>query len=354
MQFTLASMTTDTQDVRMPVAELQLPDGRTVNSSPKFDVGRNFCNKLWNASRFAMLNLEGTAPEAFDPAQMTLADKWILSRLTQTVSTVTAGLEAFKYNEPLSEIYKFFWNDFCDWYLEWAKPRMQDAVQKPIAQNVLAFVLDQILRLLHPFVPFITEGIFQNLNAIAPKRGLKGLMPLLPADSIMVAAWPQSADAWIDRGSERQIEQIQNIVRAIRDVRSRYNIPPSKPLVCSAAASSAVCDRIRENAGLIRQLTNLSSFTAAVGLSKPDNAAAAVVEDIQLFVHDVIDKEAERLRLLKQKEFIEKGIKPLAGKLGNENFVSRAAPEVVEQSRQKLKELTDQLDAVEKLLAELK
>jgi valyl-tRNA synthetase len=354
MRFTLASMTTDTQDVRMPVAELQLPDGRTVNSSPKFDVGRNFCNKLWNASRFAMLNLEGTAPEAFDPAQMTLADKWILSRLTQTVSTVTAGLEAFKYNEPLSEIYKFFWNDFCDWYLEWAKPRMQDAVQKPIAQNVLAFVLDQILRLLHPFVPFITEGIFQNLNAIAPKRGLKGLMPLLPADSIMVAAWPQSADAWIDRGSERQIEQIQNIVRAIRDVRSRYNIPPSKPLVCSAAASSAVCDRIRENAGLIRQLTNLSSFTAAVGLSKPDNAAAAVVEDIQLFVHDVIDKEAERLRLLKQKEFIEKGIKPLAGKLGNENFVSRAAPEVVEQSRQKLKELTDQLDAVEKLLAELK
>jgi valyl-tRNA synthetase len=354
MRFTLASMTTDTQDVRMPVAELKLPDGRVVNSSPKFDLGRNFCNKLWNASRFAMMNLEGTDPDAFDASQMTLADKWILSRLAQTVGSVTGGLEAFRYNEPLNEIYKFFWNDFCDWYLEWAKPRMQEASQKPVAQNVLAFVLDQVLRLLHPFVPFITEGIFQNLNAIAPKRGLKGMMMLEAAESVMIAGWPAADQAWIDRESERQIEQVQNVVRAIRDVRSRYNIAPSKPLVCSASASPAVCDQLTTSAALVKQLTNLSAFTAGSDVSKPDNAAAVVVGEIQIYVHDVIDPEAERQRLLKQKEFIEKGIKPLAGKLGNENFVSRAAPEVVEQSRQKLKDLTDQLEAVEKLLAELK
>jgi valyl-tRNA synthetase len=264
------------------------------------------------------------------------------------------GLEAFKYNEPLNEIYKFFWNDFCDWYLEWAKPRMQDASHRPAAQNVLAFVLDQVLRLLHPFVPFITEGIFQNLNAIAPRRGLKGLMPLECAESIMIAPWPQADQAWIDRESERQIEQVQNVVRAIRDVRSRYNIAPSKPLVCSASASNAVCEQLTASAALIRQLTNLSEFAAGADVSKPDKAAAVVVGEIQIFVHDVIDAEAERQRLLKQKDFIEKGIKPLASKLGNENFVSRAAPEVVEQSRQKLKELTDQLEAVEKLLAELK
>ncbi|MCI0498590.1 MAG: valine--tRNA ligase [Planctomycetales bacterium] len=353
MRFTLASMTTDTQDVRMPVAELELPDGRKVNSSPKFDLGRNFCNKLWNASRFAMMNLDGTDADAFDASRMDITDKWILSRLAKTIVSVTQGLETYKYNEPLNDIYKFFWNDFCDWFLEWAKPRMQETAQKPVAQNVLAFVLDQILRLLHPFVPFITEGIFQNLNSIAPHRGLKGLMPLAPADSIMVAAWPAYVESWGNPECEQQIELVQNVVRAVRDIRSRYTIAPAKPLDCSAAAPAAVCNILLSNAALIRQLANVAAFNAAPSLEKPNNAAAAIVEEVQLFVHDVIDPQAERQRLQKQKEFVEKGIKPLAAKLSSENFVSRAAPEVVEQSRQKLKELQDQLAAIEKHLAEL-
>jgi valyl-tRNA synthetase len=178
-------------------------------------------------------------------------------------------------------------------------------------------------------------------------------MSLEKADSIMIAGWPRSMEYWINPETHYQIERIQNVVRAIRDVRSRYNIPPSKPLTASASAPTSVCSQLNEHAALIKQLTNLSGFTAAEGLSKPNNAAAVVVEDIQLYVHDVIDPEAERQRLLKQKEFIEKGIKPLQAKLSNESFVSRAAPEVVEQSRQKLKELTDQLTAVEKLLGEL-
>ena len=115
-----------------------------------------------------MMNLDGIDPARFDPSQMDVTDHWILSRLAHTISEVTDSLERFKYSEPLAELYRFFWNDFCDWYLEWAKPRMQDERKKPIAQNVLAFVLDQTLRLLHPFVPFITEGIFQKLNEIAP------------------------------------------------------------------------------------------------------------------------------------------------------------------------------------------
>jgi valyl-tRNA synthetase len=397
MRFTLASMTTDTQDVRMPVSEIQLPDGRTVNSSPKFDLGRSFCNKLWNASRFAMLNLEGTDPAAFDVSKMDTTDKWILSRLAKTIAAVTDGLEAFKYKEPLDEIYKFFWNDFCDWYLEWTKPRMQErstGVQavnhsstgvspvngdtdnatgghrvsahgqdahdtghgqdaRATAQNVLAFVLDQVLRMLHPFVPFITEGIFQNLNDIAPRRGLKGIMDLTTADSIMIAPWPQRIDGCMDEQTERQIETVQNVIRAIRDVRSQYTIPPARPLACSASAPEAVCDMLNKNLILIQKQAFIESLTIETGLEKPDNAAAIVIGDIQIYVHDAVDKEAERNRLQKQKEFIEKGIAPLAGKLGNENFTSRAKPEVVEQSRQKLKELQDQLAAVEKLLAEL-
>ena len=371
MRFTLASMTTDTQDVRMPVAPVQLPDGRTVNSSPKFDLGRSFCNKLWNASRFAMLNLEGTDPAAFEVSKMDTTDKWILSRLAKTIAAVTGGLEQFKYKEPLDEIYRFFWNDFCDWYLEWTKPRMQERSTgvspvnhgncagmhgqdaRATAQNVLAFVLDQTLRLLHPFVPFITEGIFQNLNSIAPKRGLQGIMELQVADSIMIAQWPELIDHCVDAQTERQIETVQNVIRAIRDVRSQYTIPPAKPLVCSASAPDAVCDMLNKNLILIQKQAFIESLTIETGLEKPDNAAAIVIGDIQIYVHDAVDKEAERNRLEKQKDFIEKGIKPLAGKLGNENFTSRAKPEVVEQSRQKLKELQDQLAAVEKLLAEL-
>ncbi|MGD9110353.1 MAG: valine--tRNA ligase, partial [Phycisphaerales bacterium] len=178
MRFTLASMTTETQDVRMPVIEMTLPDGRKANSSPKFDIGRNFCNKLWNASRFALMNLEGLQPSAFDKDKMTLADKWILSRLATVIAETTDCLDKFKFSEPINGLYKFFWNDFCDWYLEWAKPRIQDEQQKSIAQNVLAFVLDQILRLLHPFIPFITEGIFQKLNELAPQRKLKDLIEI--------------------------------------------------------------------------------------------------------------------------------------------------------------------------------
>ena len=353
MRFTLASMTTDTQDVRMPVAAIELPDGRTVNSSPKFDNGRNFCNKLWNASRFAMLNLEGTDVAAFDASKLDVTDKWILSRLMKTIAATTKGLDEFKYKEPLDEIYKFFWNDFCDWYLEWTKPRMQDASQRPISQNVLAFVLDQTLRLLHPFVPFITEGIFQNLNSIAPSRGLKGIMPLASADSIMVAAWPECVDMLIDSETEQQIDIVQNVIRSIREVRSQYNIAPSKKVAASASASEAMCQLLGGHAALIRQIAGVEPLDIAVDLEKPENAAAVVAGDVQVYVHDVVDPDEERKRLQKQKEFVEKGIKPLAAKLGNENFTSRAKPEVVEQSRQKLKELQDQLAAIEKHLAEL-
>ena len=354
MRFTLASMTTDTQDVRMPVAAIELPDGRTVNSSPKFDNGRNFCNKLWNASRFAMLNLEGMDIAVFDAAKLDVTDKWILSRLMKTVAAATGGLDEFKYKEPLDEIYKFFWNDFCDWYLEWAKPRMLNDVQKPIAQNVLAFVLDQTLRLLHPFVPFITEGIFQNLNSIAPQRGLKGIMELTAADSIMIAPWPECVEGCIDEETERQIGIVQTVIRSIREVRSQYNIAPSKKVACSASASDAMCQLLGGYAALIEQIAGVEPFEIGAGLEKPENAAAVVAGEVQVYVHDVVDPDEERKRLQKQKEFVEKGIAPLAAKLSNENFTSRAKPEVVEQSRQKLAELQEQLAAIEKHLTELK
>jgi valyl-tRNA synthetase len=353
MRFTLASMTTDTQDIRMPVAQMTLPDGRVENTSPKLDVGRNFCNKLWNASRFAMMNLEGTDPAGFDKTKLAMTDKWILSRLARTIAEVTAGLDAFKYNEPLNAIYKFFWNDFCDWYLEWAKPRMSDSAQKPIAQNVLAFVLDQTLRLLHPFVPFITEGIFQKLNEIAPTRGLKGIAELNGAKALVIADWPKRIDALINEQIERQIDNIQTVVRSVRDIRSRCSIPPSSKLIVSVNAPQDISGILNADAGLLCQLANLKEFSASLSAPKPKNAAAAIAGQMQIYVHDAIDVVAERKRLTKQKEQIEGAKKSVEAKLANENFISRAKPEVVAQAKEKLAEYTEQLKAVEKHLAEL-
>ena len=353
MRFTLASMTTDTQDVRMPVKLMELPDGRKVNTSPKFDIGRNFCNKLWNASRFAMMNLDGMEPEKFDAAKMDITDKWILSRLADTVKEATALLDEFKFNEPLNAIYKFFWNDLCDWYLEWAKPRMQDEEQKPIAQNVLAFVLDQTLRLLHPFIPFITEGIFQKLNELAPVRKLEGITDSCKSDALVVAKWPVALEEYICGETDEKIEVIQNAIRAIRDIRSQYNISPKKRLEGSASGSEKAVSILKEGAELICGLAGLKNFEAAEEVEKPDKSASAVIEEMQIFVHDVIDPQEERKRLNKQKKEIENGLRSTEGKLSNENFVNRAKPEVVEQARNKLVELKDQLAAVEKHLEEL-
>jgi valyl-tRNA synthetase len=346
-------MTTDTQDIRMPVASMTLPDGRQANTSPKFDIGRNFCNKLWNASRFALMNLDGIDPAGFDPDKMDITDRWILSRLASTIAEVTESLDNFKYSEPLSDIYRFFWNDFCDWYLEWAKPRMQDEQKKPIAQNVLAFVLDQTLRLLHPFVPFITEGIFQKLNEIAPVRQLQRLTDAKSSEALVIAEWPKRIDSLQEPKAEKQIENIQAVIKTIREIRNNRNIPPKELLVVSARSQKEIVDVLNQNAEIIGQLANVKEFKAGTDLAKPANAAVAIAETTEIYVHDAIDPVAERAKLEKQKEQIEKGKKAVEAKLGNENFITKAKPEVVAQARDKLAELTEQFETVDKHLSEL-
>jgi len=353
MRFTLASMATDTQDIRMPVAAMKLPDGRQVNTSPKLDIGRNFCNKLWNASRFAIMNLDGIDPAGFDSGQMDITDKWILSRLTDTITETTRSLDEFKYSEPLALIYRFFWNDFCDWYLEWAKPRMQDEQKRPIAQNVLAFVLDQTLRLLHPFVPFITEGIFQKLNEIAPLRRLEGLIDAKNAGALVVAEWPQKVDSLRDPDAEKQIEIIQTVIRTIRDIRSNRNIPPKELLVVSVKSQQEIAGILNRNAGLISELAGVKEFQAGTDIVKPVNAAVSIADVTEVYVHDAIDPEAEQRRFEKQKQQIEKAKESVEAKLANENFVTKAKPEVVAQAKAKLAQLIEQLETVEKHLSEL-
>jgi valyl-tRNA synthetase len=353
MRFTLASMTTDTQDIRMPVVPMTLPDGRKVNTSPKFDLGRNFCNKLWNASRFAMMNLEGLDPAGFDAAGMDITDRWILSRLAATRSEVTNSLNAFKFSEPLGQLYHFFWNDFCDWYLEWVKVRMRDDQSKAVAQNVLAFVLDSTLRLLHPFIPFITEGIYQKLNETAPTRELRGVATNDCAEAITIAQWPTDIGQMRDSEIEEQIRLLQEVVRAIRDLRSKYNLAPSERLTVSLNAPRAIGDALNANGGLICQLAGLEDLRVGENLPKPNNAATAIVEGTQVYVHNVVDPAAERARLEKQRQEIEQAKQGVESKLANANFVAKAKPEVVAQAREKLQQLQEQLQAIEGHLAEI-
>jgi len=330
-----------------------MPDGRTVNTSPKFDVGRNFCNKLWNASRFAMMNLDGMDPEAFDAGRLDLTDQWILSRLASVIAEVTDGIDHFKYSEPLNLLYRFFWNDLCDWYLEWSKPRMQDEGQKANAQNILAFVLDQTLRMLHPFLPFITEGIFQKLNEIAPRRGLKELAQCKAAQALVTAHWPQSLDGLIQKKVEAEVEILQEVIRAIREIRNERNIAPGRRLTVSAQAAQDTADILNRHAHLIEQLAHLEAFSSAADTDRPANAAVAVTGTIEVYVHNAVDPAAEREKLEKQQEQIAGYLKGVRAKLANENFVNRAKPEVVEQTQAREIELKEQLAAVEKHLAEL-
>jgi valyl-tRNA synthetase len=361
MRFTLASMTTQTQDIRMPVVLMTLPDGRQENTSPKFDIGRNFCNKLWNASRFAIMNLEGIDPAKFDANKMDITDRWILSRLAKTISDVTQSLDEFNFSEPLSALYKFFWNDFCDWYLEWIKPRMQNGENKPIAQNVLAFVLDQTLRLLHPFVPFITEGIFQKLNDLAPIRGLAGIAEsenlsaarLADSKALVVAKWPKLLESLVNEDIEKQISLVQTPVRAYRDMKNKYGISNSVLVSASANVSAEVADVLAANSDLICRLACLKDFKVGADIRKPSGAAVSVVEGMSFYMHDIIDIEAERARFEKQRQEIEKAKKAVEAKLANKDFLSKAKPQVVAQAREKLDELSEQLETIEKHLLEL-
>ena len=230
---------------------------------------------------------------------------------------------------------------------------MQNEAQKPITQNILAFVLDQTLRLLHPFIPFITEGIFQRLNQMAPNRSLAGIAEAKNSDALVAAEWPQRIDQLINADAEKEIEIVQAVIRTIRDIRNDRSIPPKERLVVSVKSGGEDVDILVRNARLIEHLAGLKEFSAGVEIEKPANAAIGLADAIEVYVHDAIDPEAERQKLARQKENVQKAKAGTEAKLDNENFVNKAKPEVVAQARDKLDELSKQLETIEKHLEEL-
>ena len=202
-------MSTETQDVRMPVKK----DAQGRNTSEKFDLGRNFCNKLWNAARFALANLQTIAPQPPEPARWSLAERWIISRLGTTIAQVNTGLEEYRFDAYAKLLYDFFWRDFCDWYVEIIKPALKDPAHQPQTANILAAILDAGLRLMHPMIPFITETIWPRLNEVRPSRTLPGLLDLPQSDLLITASWPEfTAGPKLFGGVESEFAILQEIV----------------------------------------------------------------------------------------------------------------------------------------------
>ncbi len=352
LRFTLAWMTTETQDVRMPV-ETDTETGR--NTSPRFDMGRNFCNKLWNAARFALMNLEGAAEAEFDPDALRLEDRWILARTERTREAVERELGAFHFQLSLTALYDFFWHDLCDWYLEAVKRRMDDPAARPTAQRVLALVLDRSLRMLHPYVPYVTEAVWESVAAAVPDRSLPGLAEAPAADRLIAARWPAPAPAMADTEAEAAFELVSEVVRGVRNVRSKMNIPPGQALTAIVRIGPEQAAVLEAAADLVRHLAGVDTLEARPEAAKPDQAATEVIAGAEVYVPlaGLIDLDAERERLGKRIAKERQFLAGLEKKLSNEGFTSKAPAEVVERERARAEETRETLAALEKNLADL-
>src|SRR5262249_9192442 len=206
---------------------------RAAVVSERFELARNFCNKLWNAARFALLNLDGYTAGSVDTSELAVEDRWILSRLSTVTSQITTALEQYKYADAARVLYDFAWDEFCSFYLEMCKSRLQNEATRPVAQRILAHTLDVILRLLHPMSTFITEEIWHRLNAAAPERGIEKSVPA--TESIIVAPWPEANDSLVNEEIEDRFARFQEVLRGLREVRARHTTITPKTTIHFAA-----------------------------------------------------------------------------------------------------------------------
>jgi valyl-tRNA synthetase len=385
-------MTTDTQDVRMPVQfecphceqlldqtlenreqpridcpqcgkafatqwarseeDLALPRGPVV--SERFEQARNFCNKLWNAARFAMINLNGYTPGPVKESQLTVEDRWLLSRLATVTQQVTEALDGYHYAEASRALYEFAWDEFCSFYVEMVKGRLQDETARPTAQRVLAHTLDNLMRLLHPTIPYITEEIWQSLHGAAPKRGLPE--PVTAPASVMVAAWPEVDEAHQDPDIEAQFATFQAVLGAVREIRSRQTIPAKTPVEFFVQADAKTCSRLEPMQPYFRSLANAHAADWGPDIEPPATRAGISLQGIAVYVDltGLIDVEAEVRRNEQQQKKLLGLIQGKEKKLANDGFVQRAPAEIVQRERDSLVQLKEQLTSVQAMLQELR
>ncbi len=340
---------------------IQATTGRDI----KFDMGRiegyrNFCNKLWNASRYVLMNTEGHDCGIGGPAQhpdmaFTLADKWIISRLQATQQQVIDSLNSYRLDLAAQAIYEFTWNEYCDWYLELSKSVLsnkdevstEQAHLQQGARYTLVYVLESLLRLSHPIMPYITEEIWQR---VAPLAGVSD-------DTIMLQSYPTPDSSKVDADAVEEMTWLQQFVLGVRQIRSGYDIKPGKPLtVLLQNGAAADKEKLLHNEAMLKNLARLESIHWLEDGDDVPESSTALVGDMQLLIPmaGLIDIDAERERLNKEINNSQGFIKSLEGKLSNENFVSRAPENVVALERQKLADAQSKLNSLTEQLEKLK
>ncbi|MDB5731184.1 MAG: valyl-tRNA synthetase, partial [Variovorax sp.] len=308
---------------------------------------RNFCNKLWNATRFVLMNCEGqdcglqehtkdqcAVGQPFHGyLRFSQADRWIVSRLQRVEAEVAQGFEAYRLDNVATAIYQFAWDEFCDWYLEIAKVQIQtgDDAQKRATRRTLIRTLETLLRLAHPVIPFITEELWQKVAPVAGREGA----------SVMVAPYPQSQPGRIDEAAEAQVARLKALVDACRTLRGEMNVSPATRLPLYAVADTAAdAAFLREAAPVLQALAKLKEVRVfddeAAWAAAAEAAPVALVGAVRLCLHMEIDKAAEKLRIGKEIARVEGEIAKVQGKLGNEAFVAKAPASVIGQERQRL------------------
>jgi valyl-tRNA synthetase len=323
--------------------------GRDIKLSTERIAGyRNFCNKLWNASRFTLMNLEGCQPVAIDLGTPALsdADRWILTRLEETIRLTGQALDEYKFNEAASTLYAFTWHNFCDWYIEMAKDDLygDDPKARARVQSVLFTVLEQLLRLLHPFMPFITEEIWQALPGDRP------------CASIMQAAYPDGAGLPIDADGAERMELVMEVIRAIRNIRGEMNVPPGRQVAalldCKTARAQSI---LEQGAAAIRVLGKVGEMNIGQALERPQQVATQVAGDVEICLPlaGLVDIAEEEKRLEKEIAKVQKDVDLFARKLSNEKFVANAPEHVLEKDRGKLKDAEEKMAVLQESLKKI-
>ena len=331
LRFTLATGTTLGQDQRFQME--------------KVEGVRNFTNKIWNAARFVLMNLEDFTDDdaALPLAQLSLADRWILSRLQRVTASVQEMLERYDIGGAANLLYDFVWSEYCDWYIEMAKPQLRKGgEERRLTQAVLSRGLRQIVTMLHPYMPFITEEIWQALPHDGP--------------SVMVSPWPKADTRYINEEAEQQMEMLMELVRAIRNIRAEAGVEPGRKVEAVVAADPKRAQVIQTNQTAVMTLAGLGKLDfQEEDAEPPAKALSAVAGGVQVFLPlaGLVDLELETQRLTKELEATKEEIQRLQAKLGNAQFVAKAPPAVVEKERAKLAAAQEKAEKLEARLAEL-
>jgi len=313
-------------------------------SKEKFELGRNFANKIWNASRLVLMNLKEKGAEydlcqIYQKEKLLLPERWILSRLYGTIDRVNKAIDKYRLNEACNLLYEFFWHEFCDWYLEIIKEKFSDKDTQIIAYKVL----EKSLRLLHPFMPFMTEEIWQRFS---PDSG-----------SIMIQKQPHLQEQMIDERAESQMQVVINLITAIRNVRANWSIDTSKKIsVVLKISESKIRKRVEENVGIIERLAKIENLTIRKSVKPPKNSARGVVGKIDFYVPlvDVIDVSKEKERIKGQINNQKQLLTQIDKRLKNKQFLKKAPKEVVLKERKKQEELKEKVGKLKKIIKELK